>query len=100
MDLKRSGKNISANIENHGTAIALNVSIIAMSGKNKSIKTTPLNGPIMLIEGEKVIYNGELSSNMDNSEIFVEISYQSQTRRPRTEVWKIQDDKILFLGKK
>jgi hypothetical protein len=100
MSMKRSGKSISANVENHGIAVALNVSVIVVSGKNKSIEKTPLNGPFMLVEGEKVIYNGELSSNAGNSENFIEISYQSQTRRPRTEVWKIMDDKIIFLGKK
>jgi hypothetical protein len=97
--LTLSGKSISANIVNHGTSIALNVSIIAITGKNKSINTK-LNGPVMLMEGEQVTYNGELSSNIDNSDIVLEISYQSHTRKTRTEVWKIKNDIILYLGKK
>jgi hypothetical protein len=99
MSLKRSGKNISANIENHGTEIALNVSIIVSSDKRKSIKTK-LNGPRVLMEGEKVVYKGELSSDTDNSDILLTIRYQSHTRWPRKEFWKIKDDKIIFLGKK
>ena len=99
-DIKRSGKNISADMENHGTAIALNVSIVVLSGSMKSIKTT-MNGPRMLMEGEKITYNGELSSEgTDNSDLLLKITYQSQTRMPRTEMWMITDNKILFLGKK
>ena len=98
-DLKCSGKNISANIENHGTSIALNVSIVALSGTLRSIKTI-LNGPRVLMEGEKVIYNGEISSDTDNSDILLKIKYRNQTRVPRTEMWIIKDDTIIYLGKK
>ncbi|HPS58430.1 MAG TPA: hypothetical protein PK514_10020 [Spirochaetota bacterium] len=98
--LKHSGKKIFADIENHGTTIALNVTITAVyPGKNSPL-TIQLKGPNMITPGEKLIFKGELPSTRDDSIIRVEICYRSQTRKKRTEIWKYREDEFIFLGNK
>lgn len=94
--LKPSGKHLSATAENHGTATALNISITAITANGPIV----LKGPGMLAAGENAVYNGELRSKANNNGTKVEISYRSQTRKKRTELWQIRDDEIIYLGKK
>lgn len=96
--LKRSAKKISANIENHGTTIALNVAIRVF--ENSRQQPAVLKGPDMIIPGEKVQFTGESGPVDNGGDIRIEICYRSQTRKKRTEIWRIEKERIIYLGNK